>query len=136
MKNKAEGFTLIELLVVLVILGLLAAVLAPKVVQWLDRGNHQGTTLQLTRLAGEIDRFLLDAGRYPARLDELVERPADAMFWAGPYAERSQLNDAWGRPFHYRYPGEHREFDLWSLGKDGRAGGLDADSDIRNWTED
>lgn len=133
----SRGFTLVELLVVLVILGLIAAFVGPEVMKYLGRANTDAARIQVERLASVLDLYRLELGDYPdaeAGLTALVERPPGAERWNGPYIKKAEgLKDPWGRPYRYRYPGEHGDYDLYSLGKDDQEGGKGENQDIRNW---
>jgi len=132
-----RGFTLVELLVVLVILGLIAAFAAPQVIKYLGSAKTDAAAIQIERLSGVLDLYRLEVGRYPSTeegLEALVERPIDAEAWDGPYLKKADaLTDPWGRPYVYRQPGEHGEFDLFTLGADGSEGGEGEDQDLTNW---
>ena len=134
---RANGFTLVELLVVLAILGLLVALAAPRVMKYLGSARSDTARIQIEKLSGILDLYRLDVGRYPTGqegLQALVEKPAQADSWNGPYLKnRESLTDPWGAPYAYRSPGQHGEFDLYSLGADGKEGGEDADKDVTNW---
>ena len=129
------GFTLIELLVVLVILGLLAGLVGPKVVNYLSRGKTDTTRLQVEQIAAAMDLFLLDVGRYPTEeegIEALVEEQTDIDNWRGPYLRKKEIPlDPWGKEYHYRYPGQDGDFDLYSLGADDAEGGEGENADIR-----
>ncbi len=134
----AAGFTLLEILVVLVILGLLAAVVAgPQIFRQLGAAKSEAAKLQLDRISGSLDLYRLDVGRYPSQaegLAALVDQPAGVARWNGPYLKkRESLTDPWGRPFGFRIPGQHGEYDLWSTGADGIEGGEGENRDIVNW---
>jgi general secretion pathway protein G len=136
-KTHARGFTLIELLVVLVILGLLAAFAAPQVLSYLGRAKTDAARAQVQNIAGILDLYRLDVGSYPSQqdgLEALLEEPAGAARWNGPYVKRRDaLMDPWGRMYIYRFPGERGAYDLYSLGADGRDGGDGEDQDITSW---
>jgi len=135
--NAAAGFTLIELLVVLVILGLLAAFAAPQVLNYLGRAKTDAARAQVQNIASILDLYRLDVGSYPSQqdgLEALLEQPADAARWNGPYVKRRDaLTDPWGRMYVYRFPGEHGAYDLYSLGADNGEGGDGEDQDITSW---
>ena len=136
--SAAAGFTLLEILVVLVILGLLAAVVAgPQVFRQLGAAKSEAAKLQMERVSGSLDLYRLDVGRYPAQqegLRALIEPPLGASRWNGPYLKKQEsLVDPWGRPFGYRYPGQHGEYDMWSLGADGTEGGDGENRDVVSW---
>lgn len=134
--NEA-GFTLVELLVVLVILGLLIAVASPQVIKYLGRAKTDAAKLQINSLATTLDLYRLDVGRYPTEqegLRALVERPPGADQWNGPYLKKADiLQDPWRRPYIYRQPGQHGEYDLYTLGADNAAGGEGENQDIVSW---
>lgn len=135
--RREGGFTLVELLVVLAIIGLLAVLVAPRVIQYLSGAKVDTATVQIDRLAGVLDLYRLEVGGYPSQeegLAVLFDRPLNAVSWNGPYIRnRKSLTDPWGNPYQYRYPGEHGEFDLYSLGADGREGGEGENQDITSW---
>lgn len=132
-----QGFTLVELLVVLVILGLIAAFAAPQVIKYLGSAKTDAAAIQIERLSGILDLYRLEVGSYPSTeegLQSLIERPIDAADWNGPYIKKADaLIDPWGRAYVYSQPGEHGEFDLYSLGADGSEGGEGEDQDVMSW---
>lgn len=136
-RTDQRGFTLLELLVVLVILGLVVGFAAPQVFNYLSRARTDAARVQLESLAGVLDFYRLDVGSYPSEaegLAALLAAPPDASGWSGPYLQRrEQLLDPWSRPFHYRMPGAHGAYDLFSLGADGREGGSGENRDVTNW---
>lgn len=139
MKRK-KGFTLLELLVVLVILGLLAALIGPRVVGRLGKAKTDIARSQIALLETALDQFRLDVGRYPTTeegLRVLIEPPRDEEIrdrWQGPYLKKKKIPlDPWGHPYQYRSPGEHGEYDLWSYGADGKPGGTGENADITSW---
>jgi len=136
--NRSEaGYTLVELLVVLAILALLVAIAAPQVIKYFSGAQIKTAHIQVEKLGGILDLYRLEIGRYPTQdegLASLVERPAQAEGWNGPYLRnRESLIDPWGRPYVYRYPGDHGDYDLYSLGADGREGGDNENRDITSW---
>ena len=135
--SPSGGFTLLELLVVLVILGLLAAVAVPQVLNYLGGARTDAAALQIQQLTLTLDLYRLDTGRYPNQqegLDALMEQPVAAKVWNGPYVKKEEmLVDPWGNRFIYRRPGEHGDYDLFSLGGDGEAGGEGEDRDVVSW---
>ncbi|WP_376697016.1 type II secretion system major pseudopilin GspG [Wenzhouxiangella sp. EGI_FJ10305] len=130
---NSSGFSLIELLVVLIILGLIAGLVVPNIMQRGEDAKLRAADAEVQRLSMAVDEFYLDNGRPPQELRELVEKPGNANNWNGPYVNDSNLNDPWDNAYQYRYPGEHRSFDIWSHGADGSPGGEGANADIKNW---
>lgn len=134
--ENEKGFTLIELLVVLIILGLLAALVAPKFFGKIGKAKTRTAKTQIELLGAALDDFRLDNGRYPTTeegLKALREKPGDLATWDGPYLPKPVPLDPWGRPYHYQSPGEHGDYDLFSYGKDGVEGGEKENKDIVSW---
>ncbi|SFW37696.1 type II secretion system major pseudopilin GspG [Nitrosovibrio sp. Nv17] len=134
--STQKGFTLLELLVVMVIIGLLAGYVAPKYFSQVGKSEVKAAQAQIDAIEKALDQYRLDVGRYPATeqgLGSLVTRPANESKWQGPYLKKMVPPDPWGRPYVYRNPGEHSEFDLYSYGKDGQPGGSGDAADITNW---
>jgi general secretion pathway protein G len=136
-RRRPRGFTLLELLVVLAILSFLALIAVPQVLKYLGSAKSDTAGIQVQQLGATLDLYRLDAGAYPTDeqgLDALFERPADAERWNGPYLKkRAMIDDPWGNRFIYRYPGEHGDYDIYSLGADGQEGGEDEDKDLVSW---
>ncbi len=131
----AAGFTLLELLVVVVIIGLLAAFVAPRYFGQVGKSEVNIAKAQIDALEKALDQYRLDIGRYPDSelgLNALVTKPANEPKWAGPYLRKDVPLDPWGKPYVYRIPGEKHEFDLVSFGKDGQPGGNGENADITN----
>jgi general secretion pathway protein G len=136
-RRRPNGYTLVELLVVLAILGLLVALAAPRVIKYLGAAKSDTAHIQIEKLGGVLDLYRLEVGHYPTEqegLESLVERPPQVDAWNGPYLKnRDALTDPWGKPYGYRSPGEHGDYDLYSLGADGKEGGEGEDRDVTNW---
>lgn len=130
---RSGGFSLIELLVVLVILGMIAGLVVPNIMQRGEDARVRAAQTEIQRLSMAVDEFYLDTGRAPSNLRELLERPSSVSNWNGPYVNESNLNDPWGRPYVYRYPGQNRSFDISSEGADGAPGGEGPNASITNW---
>jgi general secretion pathway protein G len=134
--KEESGFTLLELLVVMVIIGLLAGYVAPKYFSQVGKSEVKAAQAQLDSLGKALDQYRLDTGHYPATeqgLGALMTKPASEPRWQGPYLKKAVPPDPWGRPYAYKYPGEHSEYDLYSYGKDGQPGGDSEAADITNW---
>ena len=127
------GFTLLELLVVIVIIGLLAGYVAPRYFAQVGKSEVQVARAQIDSLEKALDQYRLDLRHYPSAeqgLDALVAKPQNEASWSGPYLKKAVPLDPWGRAYVYRVPGAKGDFDLYSLGKDGRPGGAGEDADI------
>jgi len=135
--KSRQGFTLIELLVVLVILGLLAGLVGPRVLKYLGGAKSDTAALQIAEFGSGLDLFHLELGRYPSTeegLVALVAAPTNLRNWRGPYFKKATIPlDPWGNAYQYRYPGEHGEYDLFSLGADNAPGGEGAEADVVSW---
>jgi general secretion pathway protein G len=136
-RRRERGLTLIELLVVLLILSLIAAFAVPRVMKYLGGARNDAAAIQVERLGGILDLYRLDMGRYPGTDDGLLalfEAPMEAGRWNGPYLKKkNSLIDPWGAPYEYRFPGDHGDYDLFTLGADGREGGDGEDADVTSW---
>lgn len=138
-QRRPAGFTLIEILVVIVILGILAAVVVPRVMDQPDQARVTKARQDVQALVTALNLYRLDNFAYPSTdqgLEALVERPAGtpaAPNWkAGGYVDRLP-RDPWGNPYQYLNPGLHGEIDVYSLGADGASGGEGLNADIGNW---
>jgi len=132
-----RGFTLLELLVVLVILGLLAGLVGPQVMNQLEGAKSKTAILQMEELSAALDLYRLDVGRYPDTdqgLGALIEQPSGTLSWNGPYLKKGVIrNDPWGYPYVYQSPGKQAPFELSSLGADNQPGGDGENRDLHSW---
>lgn len=120
----------------MVIIGLLAGFVAPRFFAQLGQSEVQAARAQIESLGRALDKFRLDVGRYPSTeegLAALNDRPAGEARWNGPYLRRAVPLDPWGQPYVYRAPGQHGEYDLYSLGRDRQPGGSGEGADIVSW---
>jgi general secretion pathway protein G len=132
------GFTLIELLIVVIILGVLAGLVGPRLFGRVGQSRQAAARVQIELLGAALDQFKLDVGRYPTSqegLQALQQSPGNAPGWEGPYLKKEVPRDPWGGPYQYRSPGEHGEYDITSLGSDGAAGGEGEATDVTSWGE-
>ena len=138
--NTQGGFTLIEIMVVVVILGILASVVVPRIMDRPDTARITKARLDIQSLEGVLNQYRLDNFVYPSTeqgLEALVEKPSgdpEPSNWNKGGYIKSLPKDPWNRPYLYLSPGEKGDFDLYSLGADGQSGGEDANADIGNWS--
>lgn len=138
---RTTGFTLIELLVVIIVLGLLAALVGPRILGRVSEAKSATAKTQIELLGAALDNYKLDNGSYPTSdqgLEALQTKPSRdpvPLDWRGPYLKRALPADPWGRPYLYKSPGDHNRtsYDLSTLGRDGKEGGTDEDADVTNW---
>ena len=129
-----RGFTLIELLVVVIILGLLAGLVGPRLFGRVGQSKQTAARAQIELLGGALDQYRLDVGAYPAALEGLVANPGNAANWNGPYLKKGLPHDPWDTPYRYKCcPGEHGDYDLWSEGADRTPGGDGENADVTSW---
>jgi len=122
MLKPNRGFTLLELLVVIVIIGMLAGYVAPRYFSHVGKSEIQVARAQIDALEKALDTYRLDNRRYPSAEEGLAA--------IGPYLKKAVPNDPWGRPYVYRTPGQRGEYEVFSYGRDGKAGGAGEDADI------
>lgn len=137
LRTCPSGFTLLELLVVMVIIGLLASYVGPKFFGHVSKAEVKTVRAQLDAFSKALSTYRLDTGHFPSTeqgLKSLVDRPSDEPRWSGPYLSKALPTDPWDHSYVYRYPGEAgRDFELYSLGKDGQRGGSDENADLSVW---
>jgi general secretion pathway protein G len=138
-RRSQRGFTLVEILVVITIIGLIMALVGPRVINYLSESKSKAAKIQIESFGNALDLFYLDAGRYPTTsegLRALFERPGNTGLWNGPYLKGNAIpNDPWGRPYLYRSPSQYGPYDIVSYGADGQEGGTGASADITSWTK-
>lgn len=132
-----KGFTLLEMLVVLVIIGMLAGLVGPRLLGNIDEAKVKTAKTQIKMIKGAVITLRLDMGRIPTTEEglALLKNPPDnenlKPFWKGPYLEDNLPLDPWNYPYQYSVPGmDHHPFALYSLGADGKPGGSEYDADI------
>lgn len=133
-RDRQGGFTLIEMLVVISIMGLIMALIGPRVLSYLSDSRVKSAKIQIQSFSAALDLFYLDAGRYPASaegLEALVRPVSGIAAWNGPYLKGGKVpTDPWGNVYVYRAPGERSAYEIRSLGADGQEGGSGAAADL------
>ena len=133
-RDGEAGFTLVEILVVITIIGLIMAIVGPRVLNYLGESKVKAAQIQIESLGSALDLYYLDMGRYPNSNDglaALVQRPGNAEEWNGPYLKGGVVpNDPWGHAYVYRSPVEHAPYEIVSYGSDGQEGGSGTATDI------
>ena len=131
--RRQRGFTILEIVIVFILLAGLMSFIGPKIFEQMGRAKSQEARIRIQQLAGQIEMYKLEVGRYPENLQALLKAPAGTEDkWNGPYAKEPDLKDAWGNGYRYTVPGESKPFDLVSLGADGRPGGEGENRDVSN----
>lgn len=134
--RRQFGFTMIELLIVMIIIGLLAALVGPKLFQKVGGSKIKAAKAQISLFGTALDAYHLDVGRYPTSeegLKALRDKPENARGWDGPYLSKAIPQDPWSRDYRYKSPGDHGPYDLYSLGADGADGGSGENADVNSW---
>ena len=132
-----RGFSLIELLVVIIILGLIAGLVGPRLFGRVGQSKQAAARAQIELFGAALDQYRLDIGSYPQGtigLQALVHNPNVAN-WNGPYLKKPVVpTDPWGRPYQYKCcPGDHGDYDIWTLGADAAPGGDGENRDVTSW---
>ncbi|TPW17690.1 MAG: proteinral secretion pathway protein G [Halothiobacillaceae bacterium] len=135
-RRGQQGFTLIEVMIVVVILGILAAIVVPKIMDRPEQAKITKAKQDIRTLEGVLNLYRLDNSNYPttdAGLEALIQKPSNAPQWKeGGYIDRLP-KDPWGKEYQYLNPGTHGAIDIFTLGADGQQGGEGANADIGNW---
>lgn len=141
MKNRSRsarllqrGFTILEIVIVFVLLAGIMAYVVPKIFEQSKRAEAAQAKIKLQNLAGQIEMYKLEVGKYPGSLQDLMKAPGGTENkWNGPYVKNpDELKDAWGNDYKYSVPGQGKAFDLVSLGADGQVGGDGENRDLSN----
>jgi len=135
--RNQRGLTMIEIMVVMIIIGLLAALVAPRMFGKLGKAKTNAAFAQIEMLGTALDSYRLDVGRYPTTaegLEALLSPVSGAEEWNGPYLKKSEIpQDPWNVDYIYQSPGSHGDYDLFSLGADKAEGGEGENQDIVSW---
>src|SRR5246127_200335 len=124
--HREGGFTLVEILVVITIIGMIMALVGPRVLNYLSESKAKAARIQIESFSSALDLYYLDLGRYPTSAEGLaaLTRPTNTPGWNGPYLRGGVVpNDPWGHGYVYRSPAERAPYEIISLGSDGQEGG-------------
>ncbi len=134
---KRDGFTLLELLIVMIIIGLLAALIGPKMIGRVGESRQTVAKQQIEGFSSAMEMYKLDTTKYPTQeqgLEALVTETQGIANWKGPYLKKKFIpKDPWGNNYVYTYPGEHGDYDIISYGADGNSGGDGESKDVASW---
>jgi general secretion pathway protein G len=136
-RRREGGFTLVEILVVITIIGLIMALVGPRVLNYLSESKAKAAKIQIESFASALDLYYLDLGRYPTTNEGLgaLTQGNNAPGWNGPYLRGGVVpNDPWGHSYVYRAPGQRAPYEIVSLGSDGQEGGSGTAADIASGT--
>ena len=129
--RRERGFTILEIIIVFILLAGIMAFVGPKIFEQLGKAKSGEAKIRIQQLAGNIELYKLEVGKYPDNLQALVRNPGSDK-WSGPYAKETELKDAWGNDYKFAVPGQGKPYDLVSLGADGREGGEGENRDVAN----
>ncbi len=132
--SSQRGFTILEIVIVFVLIAGIMAYVGPKIFEQSEKAKVQEAKIRMQDLAGKLEIYKLEVGRYPENLQAMVKQPPGVDKWSGPYAKDADLKDAWGNDYRYAFPGQGqgKAFDLVSMGADGKDGGEGPNRDITN----
>ena len=128
-----RGFTILEIVIVFILLAGIMAFVGPKIFEQMGRAKSSEAKIRIQQMAGQIEMYKLEVGKYPASLQELLKQPGGTEGkWNGPYIKEPDLKDAWGNDYRYTVPGTNKAYDLVSMGADGKEGGDGENRDVSN----
>jgi general secretion pathway protein G len=136
-RRAQAGFTLVEILVVITIIGLIMALVGPRVLNYLSESKAKAAKIQIESFSSALDLYYLDLGRYPSTNEGMaaLTQGNNAPGWNGPYLRGGVVpNDPWGHSYVYRAPGQRAPYEIVSLGSDGQEGGTGVAADIASGT--
>ena len=131
--RRQRGFTILEIVIVFILLAGIMAFVGPKIFEQMGRAKSSEAKIRIQQLAGQVEMYKLEVGKYPSNLGDLVKQPGGTEGkWNGPYAKEPDLKDAWGNDYRFTIPGQGKAYDLVSLGADGKDGGEGENRDVSN----
>ena len=130
--RRQRGFTILEIVIVFILLAGIMAFVGPKIFEQMGKAKSSEARIRIQHLAGQVEMYKLEVGRYPENLQALAKQPPGVDRWNGPYVKEADLKDAWGNDYRYSLPGQNKPYDITSLGADGREGGEGENRDVSN----
>jgi general secretion pathway protein G len=130
--RRQAGFTILEIVIVFILLAGIMAFVGPKIFEQMGRAKSSEAKIRIQSVAGQVEMYRLQVGKYPENLLALVKQPPGVEKWDGPYMKDTDLKDAWGNDYRYTTPGQGKPFDIVSLGADGKEGGEGENRDVSN----
>ena len=131
--RRQRGFTILEIVIVFILLAGIMAFVGPKIFEQMGRAKSSEAKIRIQQLAGQIEMYKLEVGKYPTSLQDLLKQPGGAEGkWNGPYVKEPDLKDAWGNDYRFTVPGTNKAYDLVSMGADGKDGGEGENRDVSN----
>ncbi len=130
--RRQRGFTILEIVIVFILLAGIMAFVGPKIFEQMGKAKSAEQRIKIQHLAGQIEMYKLEVGKYPENLQALVKQPGGVDKWNGPYIKEPELKDSWGNDYRYTVPGQGKGYDLTSLGADGKEGGEGEARDVSN----
>ena len=131
--RRQRGFTILEIVIVFILLAGIMSFVGPKIFEQMGRAKSNEAKIRIQQLAGQVEMYKLEVGKYPENLQALVKQPPGTEGkWNGPYAKDPDLKDAWGNDYRFTIPGQGKSYDLVSLGADGKEGGDGENRDVGN----
>lgn len=130
--RRQHGFTILEIVIVFILLAGIMAFVGPKIFEQMGKAKSSEARIRIQHLAGQVEMYKLEVGRYPENLMALAKQPPGVDRWNGPYVKEADLKDAWGNDYRYSLPGQNKPYDITSLGADGREGGEGENRDVSN----
>ena len=131
--RRQRGFTILEIVIVFILLAGIMAFVGPKIFEQMGRAKSSEAKIRIQQLAGQIEMYKLEVGKYPTNLGDLLKQPGGTEGkWNGPYIKEPDLKDAWQNDYRFTIPGQGKAYDLVSLGADGKDGGEGENRDVSN----
>jgi general secretion pathway protein G len=131
--RRQRGFTILEIVIVFILLAGIMSFVGPKIFEQMGRAKSNEAKIRIQQLAGQVEMYKLEVGKYPGSLQDLLKQPGGTEGkWNGPYIKEPDLKDAWGNDYRFAIPGTGKAYDIVSFGADGKEGGDGENRDVSN----